>query len=87
VLHGPFSSVSLADLAPSPSLQDQTGEIVDATSLMISNLIRHVDVDVKQTSAERVRQGLPPLPDIAKVWTMRASFLPFPCSPPPRVRC
>ncbi|GAA5926353.1 hypothetical protein JCM3775_000993 [Rhodotorula graminis] len=49
---------------------DPTGEIFDATSLLISALIRHVDADVKKYSAERVEQGLPPLPDIAKVWTM-----------------
>ncbi|GAA5914207.1 hypothetical protein JCM8208_001518 [Rhodotorula glutinis] len=49
---------------------DPTGEIFDATSLLISALIRHVDADVKQSSAERVQQGLPPLPDIVKVWTM-----------------
>ncbi|GAA6047182.1 hypothetical protein JCM3770_006939 [Rhodotorula araucariae] len=49
---------------------DPTGEIFDATSLLISSLVRHVDADVKATNAQRALQSLAPYPDLVKVWTM-----------------
>lgn len=85
---------SLRTRAHPPSLaaaaQDPTGEIFDATSLLISALIRHVDADVKTTNLQRVQQGLSPYPDIARVWTMRASpSCPLPLAVPhgPSLTC
>ncbi|BGP44761.1 hypothetical protein JCM10450v2_000575 [Rhodotorula kratochvilovae] len=49
---------------------DPTGEIFDATSLLISSLVRHVDTDIKATNAQRAQEGLPQYPDLVKVWTM-----------------
>ncbi|GJN91585.1 hypothetical protein Rhopal_004608-T1 [Rhodotorula paludigena] len=49
---------------------DPTGEIFDATSLLIASLVRHVDGDIKATNAARAVRGEQPYPELARVWTM-----------------
>ncbi|BGO92829.1 hypothetical protein NBRC10512v2_005116 [Rhodotorula toruloides] len=49
---------------------DPTGEIFDATSLMLSSLVQRADADIRALNAEKLARGEPAIPNLRHVWTM-----------------
>ncbi|BGP21630.1 hypothetical protein Rt10032_c01g0334 [Rhodotorula toruloides] len=49
---------------------DPTGEIFDATSLMLSSLVQRADADIRALNADKLARGEAPIPNLQHVWTM-----------------